>query len=173
MFIKLSLFVFICFLIHLLTYLANYTQLIQNVSVLFFTLVFAWQLTCYSLNNFIRKWFIKCVNTSDKIVLISGCDTGFGNLFAKFLNKKGYHVFASCLNEQSCRQLKEEADCPKKMIAFVMDITKDDHVDRAFSLIKNYLNKNPSVKFWSLINNAGIASPGELEFGEFDQQVFN
>ena len=167
---KLTLFVLISVLIHLLAYLPGYNQLFQNLSFIIFNLLFSWQLTAIILNNFYRKLFIKYNDPFDKVILISGCDTGFGQLFAKYLNRKGYHVFASCLNEQSCGQLKEDAEQPSRMIAFVMDITNDEHIENCFRLIKNYLNKNRSAKFWALINNAGIASPGELEFGQFDQQ---
>lgn len=152
---KLSLFALICVIIHLLTYLPGFNQLFQNLSLILFNLLIGWQLTAIILNNFYRKWFIKSVGSSDKLVLITGCDTGFGNLFAKFLNKKGYHVFASCLSEQSCDQLKEDAHSPNRMISFVMDITKDAHIDNCFQLVRKYLNHNPSTKFWSLINNAG------------------
>lgn len=51
-----------------------------------------------------------------------------------------------------------------------MDITKDEQVESAFKMIETYLEEHPETKFWSLINNAGIASPGELEFGDFDRQ---
>lgn len=167
---KLVLFILINILIHLLTYLPGFNEYFRNLSFLFFSIVFSWQLAAIVLNNFYRKIFIKNVNINDKVVLITGCDSGFGNLFAKYLNKKGYHVFASCLNEESINILKEESIKPEKMIPFKMDITKDEQIDNCLKLVENYLEKNSFTKFWALINNAGIARTGELEFGNFDQE---
>ncbi|MEE6471630.1 hypothetical protein FKM82_009321 [Ascaphus truei] len=39
-------------------------------------------------------------NLSDKYVLITGCDTGFGNLLAKQLDRRGLRVLAACLTEK-------------------------------------------------------------------------
>lgn len=167
---KLALFVSITVIIHLFTYLPGYNQLFQNVSLIFFNLIVSWQVTAIVLNKLYRRLFVSNVITSDKVVLISGCDTGFGNLFAKYLNRKGYHVFASCLTSESLKELKEDATDPAKMHPFIMDITKDEQMESALRLVEDYLSKHPEAKFWALINNAGIASPGELEFGEFDRQ---
>lgn len=167
---KLRLFATFAVIIHLLTYLSGYNQLFQNVSLIFFNLIVSWQVTAVVLNKFYRRFFIQNVITSDKVVLISGCDTGFGNLFARYLNGKGYHVFASCLSSESLKELKEQAREPARMLPFLMDITKDEQIESGSRLIENYLSEHPKARFWALINNAGIASPGELEFGEFDRQ---
>lgn len=167
---KLVLFVLIYLILHLLTYLPSYNQLFQGLAFFCFNLAFAWQLSAVFVNSFYRKWFIKSVSSSDKVVLVTGCDTGFGNLFAKYLNKKGYHVFASCINEQSLNHLKYEAEFPEKLFPFLMDITKDDQIQNCYELIEDYLNKKQTVKFWSVVNNAGIARSGELEFGNFDEE---
>ncbi|XP_061090819.1 retinol dehydrogenase 7-like isoform X2 [Conger conger] len=39
-------------------------------------------------------------NESDKYVYITGCDSGFGNLLARHLDKLGYRVVASCFTEK-------------------------------------------------------------------------
>lgn len=167
---KLGLFATVAVIIHLLTYLPGYDQLFRNVSLIFFNLIVSWQVAAVILNKFYRRFFIASLQTSDKVVLISGCDTGFGNLFARYLNGKGYHVFASCLSKESLKELKEQAREPAKMFPFLMDITKDEQIESCSKLVENYLSEHPEAKFWALINNAGIASPGELEFGEFDRQ---
>ena len=70
-------------------------------------------------------------------ILITGCDTGFGNIFARRLDSKGFHVFACCLTEKGCQELREE--CSSKMRSFVMDITQDDSVKAGYDLVRNAL----------------------------------
>jgi hypothetical protein len=51
-------------------------------------------------------WFLffsrrgKKVAPHGKAVLITGCDTGFGNELMKRLDKEGFVVFACCLTQQ-------------------------------------------------------------------------
>ncbi|XP_073470650.1 17-beta-hydroxysteroid dehydrogenase type 6-like [Aquarana catesbeiana] len=47
-------------------------------------------------------------NLTDKYVFITGCDSGFGNLLAKQLDKRGMKVLASCLTETGAENLKTE-----------------------------------------------------------------
>jgi len=44
----------------------------------------------------------------ERYVVITGCDSGFGNMLAKKLDELGFHVFAGCLTEQGCIQLNNE-----------------------------------------------------------------
>ncbi|KAJ7317937.1 hypothetical protein JRQ81_004099 [Phrynocephalus forsythii] len=42
----------------------------------------------------------------DKYVFITGCDSGFGNLLAKRLDKKGFRVLAGCLTQKGADNLQ-------------------------------------------------------------------
>uniref|UniRef100_A0A3P9B8U4 Retinol dehydrogenase 5 (11-cis/9-cis) n=1 Tax=Maylandia zebra TaxID=106582 RepID=A0A3P9B8U4_9CICH len=43
----------------------------------------------------------------NKYVFVTGCDTGFGNLLCKKLDRKGFRVLAGCLTEKGADDLKE------------------------------------------------------------------
>ena len=56
---------------------------------------------------------IKCIlhslrisNCLDRHVLITGCDSGFGHLLVKRLEKLGFHVFACCLTERALEEFR-------------------------------------------------------------------
>ncbi|CAH1252126.1 HSD17B6 [Branchiostoma lanceolatum] len=44
---------------------------------------------------------------TDKTVLITGCDTGYGNLLARRLDQLGLRVFAGCLTEAGVAELRQ------------------------------------------------------------------
>ncbi len=44
----------------------------------------------------------------DKVIFITGCDTGFGKTLALRLQNKGFKVYATCLNQQNADALKKE-----------------------------------------------------------------
>uniref|UniRef100_V5HGU4 Putative 17beta-hydroxysteroid dehydrogenase type 2 n=1 Tax=Ixodes ricinus TaxID=34613 RepID=V5HGU4_IXORI len=53
---------------------------------------------CQKSASFIRRrLFGRILDSAGKAVLITGCDTGFGNLLTRKLATKGYHVYAGCL----------------------------------------------------------------------------
>ena len=61
-------------------------------------------------------------------VLISGCDTGVGHMLADQLFKKGYTVFAGCLNDEGVQKLHEKgitssASAGGKLYPFHLDVT--------------------------------------------------
>ena len=42
------------------------------------------------------------------MVLITGCDTGFGRILAVRLAKKGFKVYAACLSDKGMEEIREE-----------------------------------------------------------------
>jgi hypothetical protein len=48
----------------------------------------------------------------DKVIFITGCDTGFGKTLALRLGNKGFKVYATCLNQQNADALKKEVSLP-------------------------------------------------------------
>ena len=67
--------------------------------------------------------------------LITGCDTGFGNLLARKLDGDGFKVYACCLfpDGEGAKQLK--ADCSGLLQIVKLDVTKDEDVDEAYKRV--------------------------------------
>ena len=145
---------------------------------------------------------------AELIVVITGCDTGFGRELALDLFKNGvapsppkrnrsvgvfgmgdsekfesckydsacYTIFATCYSEGSTKQISELADSftsktvtkNNTIVPFQMDVTSDSSCDNFQSQLESYIlkkdNKNNKVFFHSLINNAGIGTPGLVDW---------
>lgn len=98
---------------------------------------------------------IEKVNPKNRSVLITGCDTGFGNKLACKLVDFGFTVFAACLNPD-CAGAKQLRNYGKGNRVFIvkLDVTKQDEVDQAVEFVASKLQQNNSQLF-ALINNAG------------------
>ncbi|XP_046560898.1 D-beta-hydroxybutyrate dehydrogenase, mitochondrial-like [Haliotis rubra] len=114
---------------------------------------------------FIRKAGTKMVDTQGKYVLITGCDTGFGNSLARLLDTKGLNVIAACLSEESdgAKQLKTTGS--RRMCVLQLDVTSDESVASCLQRVKTLCNKEG---LWALVNNAGIQYTGDVEIQTMD-----
>lgn len=74
---------------------------------------------------------------SEKHVLVTGCDTGFGQAAARRLDQLGCHVFAGCLTETGQQQLRSQ--CSNRVEPFQLDVTNHQHVLQAFDLVQSKL----------------------------------
>ncbi|CAI9595975.1 unnamed protein product [Staurois parvus] len=93
-------------------------------------------------------------NLTDKYVFVTGCDTGFGNLLAKQLDKRGMRVLAACLTETGSEKLKNETS--SRLQTTILDIANTQSVSSAALWVEeNVRNKG----LWGLVNNAGIGLP--------------
>ncbi len=102
-------------------------------------------------------------------MLITGCDTGFGHQLAISLSKSGFIVFACCLDDKSDGGKKLEsldADVGGIIHVIKMDVTKQQQVDDALNYIENNL---PKLGLWGLVNNAGMADFGFVEWLSMEQ----
>jgi len=97
------------------------------------------------------------VPADQKVVLVTGCDTGFGKAAALRLEELGYVVFAGCLNAKSADINSSVSDT---FHVLQMDVTKQAEVDAALTAIKTYLSEDKDSCLWAVVNNAGIG--GEL-----------
>ncbi|XP_053564126.1 retinol dehydrogenase 16 [Bombina bombina] len=93
-------------------------------------------------------------NLSDKYVLITGCDSGFGNLAAKQLDRRGLRVLAACLTEKGAEELKKETS--SRLQTVILDVTDSESVKSATQWVTRILN---GKGLWGLVNNAGILIP--------------
>lgn len=75
-------------------------------------------------------------------VLVTGCDTGFGNLLARKLDKAGFKVLACCLfpDGSGAKQLKEDSSPLLSIIK--LDVTSDKDVEEAYEKVEKELNSS-------------------------------
>ncbi|XP_072264095.1 retinol dehydrogenase 7-like [Pyxicephalus adspersus] len=93
-------------------------------------------------------------NITDKYVFITGCDTGFGNMLAKQLDKRGMKVLAACLTNAGANDLKKE--CTSRLQTVIMDVTDSQSVCSAATWVRGIV---ADKGLWGLVNNAGILLP--------------
>ncbi|KAM3931552.1 retinol dehydrogenase 7-like [Leptodactylus fuscus] len=97
-----------------------------------------------------------------RAVLITGCDSGFGNLLAKRLLGMGFTVFAACLfpDGEGAQSLITHSS-PGQLKVIRLDVTSDKELEQA----KRYVQENlPDKGLWGLVNNAGISMWGMSEW---------
>ncbi|KAM5179740.1 retinol dehydrogenase 7-like [Mantella aurantiaca] len=102
------------------------------------------------------RWYRQSLileNLTDKYVLITGCDTGFGNLLAKQLDKRGMKVLAACLTTQGTENLKRETS--SRLRTVIMDVAVSESVK---SVTKWAAEIVGDAGLWGLVNNAGIVT---------------
>ncbi len=64
-------------------------------------------------------------------------------------------MFAACLTAQGVADLQAAHPTPK-MVPFVMDVTNDESVEKAFQLVSRHLtDSGDSDGLWAVVNNAG------------------
>ncbi|KAA0198871.1 hypothetical protein HAZT_HAZT001698 [Hyalella azteca] len=113
-------------------------------------------------------------NVSHLAVLITGCDTGFGNMLALRLADRGFQasvwrrgimlnkmeVYAGCLfpDGEGAKALAERAS----ISVLKLDVCKQEDIDTAVQVVSGDLQKK-KLQLWSVVNNAGIAIMSEVE----------
>lgn len=73
-------------------------------------------------------------NKEDKYVFITGCDSGFGNLLARHLDKLGFCVVAGCYTEKGEDELKKTSS--DRLTTVHVDVTDSESVGKAEALIR-------------------------------------
>jgi PREDICTED: similar to GA11371-PA len=122
------------------------------------------------------RWFKKAKtldNPCDKVVLITGCDSGVGLEMAKYLYQLGFIVFASFFMPNSygyCKlnSLIQNAE-QARLHLLLLDVTNQAIIDNSRKIIEAYLKKYNIQGLWALINNAGTCVFGEFDWYTWDQ----
>ncbi|XP_031205904.1 retinol dehydrogenase 16-like [Mastomys coucha] len=97
----------------------------------------------------------KVVNhLQDKYVFITGCDSGFGNLLARQLDRRGMRVLAACLTEKGAEELRRKTS--DRLETVILDVTKTESIVVATQWAKERVGDRG---LWGLVNNAGISIP--------------
>jgi len=96
-----------------------------------------------------------------RAVFVTGCDSGFGHSTASRLASLGFQVFAGCLDPEGegAASLRRESGLVE---VFKCDVTEEDQVREAFDIVSQKL-KHSNRSLWAVVNNAGIATLGEIE----------
>ena len=115
----------------------------------------------------IHYYLAFCCNISlkGKAILITGCDTGFGNLTAKTLDKNGCIVFATCLNSETAEILNTSTS--SNTIVKIMDVTNIKQIKSVYNEISKYLN-DKHLPLFGIVNNAGIIEVSPFECTSID-----
>ncbi|XP_071330256.1 retinol dehydrogenase 1 [Trachinotus anak] len=104
------------------------------------------------------RWLIrdsyKVGGFSQKHVFITGCDSGFGNLLARQLDRKGFHVIAACLTEKGAADLAAEAS--PRLKTLLLNVTDSESIRRAVEFASREVGERG---LWGLVNNAGRSIP--------------
>ncbi|KAL0963813.1 hypothetical protein UPYG_G00313920 [Umbra pygmaea] len=106
---------------------------------------------------FLFRWYRELAtvpNKEDKYVYITGCDSGFGKLLAKHLDKLGFRVIAACYTEKGEDELKKVSS--DRLNTVHLDVVSTHSVDKATAFIKSLVGEKG---LWALVNNAGISVP--------------
>lgn len=90
----------------------------------------------------------------DKFVFITGCDSGFGNLLARQLDRRGLRVLAACLTEEGAEQLRRQTS--DRVETVTLDVTKTESIAAAAQWVQERVGDRG---LWGLVNNAGISMP--------------
>jgi NAD(P)-dependent dehydrogenase (short-subunit alcohol dehydrogenase family) len=135
----------------------RFLHLILNIIWFLLTPFFLLQRIIYS-----RK--VLSLNKNDLVVVITGCDTGMGNMLAKELINLGYIVIATCLTKEGADQLEKEVSSKSHLSTVLCDVTKVEDIKKVESQLKELYEKNGKLKLWAVVNNAGIAPSGFIDW---------
>ena len=82
---------------------------------------------------------------SDRYILVTGCDSGFGQGIARRLDAVGCHVFAGCLTESGETELRKTLS--ERLHTISLDVTREDSIRKAFDYVKSQLPNGKGIKF--------------------------
>jgi len=139
------------------------------------TLLFlaGWAGAFYYMKKRVEKWscFPSPKRTTDNVIAISGCDTGFGYMTTLQMARKGFHVFATVLQEASIEKLEEESrSLSGKVTCCQMNISKEEDIAKASKVLEDIINESGGRKqLVGVVNNAGIAVAGPIECVSMDR----
>lgn len=117
---------------------------------------------------YVYRWLRELPRVSDKgdkYVYITGCDTGFGNLLARHLDKLGFRVIASCYTEKGEEELRKS--CSGNLTTTHLDVRSNESVTKVAAMIKDKVGQrgecaapleNNQVQILCFCNLSGICT---------------
>ncbi|KAM8857520.1 retinol dehydrogenase 7-like [Synchiropus picturatus] len=117
-----------------------------------------WSLVSFLLAYVVLWWYIRQTSEvggfGQKHVVITGCDSGFGNLLARQLDQKGFHVLAACLTEKGAADLSSLTS--PRLKTLLLDVTDTESIRRMVEFASKEVGERG---LWGLVNNAGRSTP--------------
>jgi len=98
------------------------------------------------------------MTVSKQAVFVTGASTGIGLASAKHLGQQGWQVFAGVRRSADGRKL---AAASSNITPIIVDVTKPVQITRALKVVEKAVGRRG---LQALVNNAGIAVSGPLEF---------
>jgi len=98
-----------------------------------------------------------------KYIFITGASSGIGRISAITLAKNGFQVLAGVRKQEDAEKLRDEN---LNITPIFIDVTNRDSISEAFNRVSEIVEDNG---LYGLINNAGIAVAGPLEFLPIDR----
>lgn len=98
-------------------------------------------------------------NTGPKSIFISGASRGIGRACARLLHKNGYLVFAGVRQQEDADSLK--AEMQDRLVPITLEVTDENTI---LDAVKDIGKLTGDSGLYGLVNNAGIAVAGPLEF---------
>lgn len=74
---------------------------------------------------------------ADRYVMITGCDSGFGQRAVRRLDMAGCQVIATCLTTEGANALRDV--CSSRLTIVQMDVTSDVSVQQAYCVVSELL----------------------------------
>ncbi|XP_028823128.1 retinol dehydrogenase 5 [Denticeps clupeoides] len=119
-------------------------------------------LCSYAAGALLLLWFLiwlyrdslEVGSIQEKYVFVTGCDSGFGNLLCRRLDRRGFRVLAGCLTEKGTDDLKRVTGPYLKTI--LLDVTSTESIQKAVEWTKKEVGDRG---LWGLVNNAGRSLP--------------
>ncbi|KAH7961121.1 short-chain dehydrogenase/reductase family 9C member 7 [Rhipicephalus sanguineus] len=122
-------------------------------------------------SHYLAVWLLKMltykvVPAKGKIVVITRCDSGYGNKLALELDKRGFTVVAGCVSRESpgTQQLKLQGSSNIHLVE--TDVTQTESLAEFENQVRA-LCKDES-HLWAVIINLSVVSLGELEWYDDD-----
>ena len=88
----------------------------------------------------------------NRFILVTGCDSGFGNLITKRLDGLGCHIFAGCLTEKGEDDLRKS--CSDRVQPFHLDVTKSEDVQKALEFVRAKLPSGKGTEWQACSDSA-------------------
>lgn len=98
-----------------------------------------------------------------KNILITGASTGIGAACIEFLSKQGFRVFAGVRKHEDAQRIAMQS--AGKIVPVIIDVTSSESIENAKQVIAKMTEGKGLA---GLVNNAGMAVSGPLEFLSVD-----
>jgi NAD(P)-dependent dehydrogenase (short-subunit alcohol dehydrogenase family) len=100
-------------------------------------------------------------------VLVTGASTGIGHATALHLAGSGHRVFAGVRRDEDAERLRARGG--ENVVPVKLDVTDEGQIEAAVRAVEEHLG---TTRFAGVVNNAGVARGGPLEYLPLDEWRF-